>query len=133
MHGAGCGNDPGRRNIHFRGANPPMLSSGVKNRGSMGTKKIQTVCGYSCTGCDHYTRECRGCEPTKGKPFWTVYVGADCCPVYDCCVNERKLPHCGKCPDLMCERFTRFKDPDMTDEQAAECLATMERELKRRK
>lgn len=98
----------------------------------MAGKKIETVCGYSCSGCDHHKNECRGCKPTKGKPFWTVYAGVDCCPVYDCCTNERKLPHCGKCPDLVCERFTRFKDPDMSDAEAVDCLAAMERELRGR-
>jgi len=98
----------------------------------MATKKIETVCGHSCTGCDHHRKECPGCETTKGKPFWTAFANVGCCLVYDCCVNERKLPHCGKCPDLVCERFTRFKDPGMTDGQAAECLGAMERELRAR-
>ena len=96
-------------------------------------RKIETVCGYSCSGCDHHEQECPGCEATKGKPFWTAYVGADACPVYACCTTERKLPHCGKCPDLVCERFTRFKDPDMSDEQVKAGLAEMERELRGRK
>ena len=96
-------------------------------------KKIQTVCGYSCSGCDHHNNECPGCGATKGKPFWTAYANVDCCPVYDCCVNDRHLPHCGKCPDLVCERFTRFKDPDMTEAEAAACVAEMERELRSRK
>ena len=47
-------------------------------------------------------------------------------------ISERKLPHCGKCPDLMCERFTRFKDPDMSDAEAAACLTAMEQELQAR-
>jgi hypothetical protein len=99
----------------------------------MTKEKIQTVCGYSCSGCDHHNQECPGCEPTKGKPFWTAYASVECCPVYDCSVNERKLPHCGKCPDLICERFTRFKDPGMSDEDAAACLTAMELELRARK
>ena len=98
----------------------------------MATKKIETVCGYSCSGCDHHTKECPGCEKTKGKPFWTAYAGVECCPVYDCCVNEKKLPHCGKCPDLVCERFTRFKDPGMSEEEAAAALLQMEHELRAR-
>jgi hypothetical protein len=96
-------------------------------------RKIKTVCGYSCSGCDHHGKECPGCEATKGKPFWTANVSVECCPVYDCCVNERKLPHCGKCPDLICERFTRFKDPAMNEEQAQALLLDMEQELRGRK
>jgi hypothetical protein len=96
----------------------------------MTKKNIQTVCGYSCSDCDHYTKECPGCEATKGKPFWTAY--ADIGPIYACCTTERKLPHCGRCPELMCERFTRFKDPDMTDAEVAACLTAMEQELRAR-
>lgn len=96
-------------------------------------KKSETVCGYSCSGCNHHGNECPGCEATKGKPFWTAYVGVECCPVYDCCTTERKLPHCGKCPDLVCERFTRFKDPGMNDEEATAALLQMEQELRERK
>jgi hypothetical protein len=99
----------------------------------MAKNTIQTVCGYSCSGCEHLGKECPGCEVTAGKPFWTAYVDTKTCPVYECCVMERHYPHCGKCPDLMCERFTRFKDPDMTDEQARDVLARMERDLRSRK
>jgi hypothetical protein len=99
----------------------------------MAKKEIETVCGYSCTGCDHHGKECPGCGATQGKPFWTAFVGVETCPVYDCCANERKLPHCGKCPDLMCERFTRFRDPGMSVEEAAACLDEMEENLRARK
>jgi hypothetical protein len=93
-------------------------------------RKIETVCGHSCSDCGHHGKECPGCGMTGGRPFWTAFVETDCCPVYDCCVTERKLPHCGRCPELMCERFTRFRDPDMGDEQAEQVLGAMERELR---
>ena len=96
------------------------------------TKKIETVCGYSCSGCDPHTKECPGCEATMGKPFWTAYAGIEQCLVYACCTTERKLPHCGKCPDLMCERFTRFKDPDMSEAEVVAGLTAMEQELRAR-
>jgi hypothetical protein len=99
----------------------------------MAPKKIQTVCGCSCSDCEHLKKECPGCPTIKGKPFWTAYVQIETCPVYDCCVNDRKLAHCGKCPELVCERFTRFKNPEMSDEQAAAGLAAMEKELRSRK
>ena len=99
----------------------------------MSKNTIQTVCGYSCSGCEHLGSECPGCKETEGKPFWTAYVDTKTCPVYECCVTERNYQHCGKCPDLMCERFSRFKDPDMTDEQAREVLAMMEADLRSRK
>ncbi len=99
----------------------------------MARDTIETVCGYSCSGCNHLGDECPGCEATKGKPFWTAYVGVECCPVYDCCVNERNLPHCGRCPDLLCERFSRFKDPNVSDEQARAALLQMEQVLRARR
>ena len=99
----------------------------------MAKKKIQTVCGCDCTGCDHHGAECPGCGAVKGKPFWTAFVGAECCPVYDCCVNEKKLPHCGKCPELVCERFTRFKDPNRSEEEMQGVLLEREKELRGRK
>ena len=85
-------------------------------------KKIENVCGYSCTGCEYHEKECPGCEATKGKPFWTAFVNAESCPVYSCCTT-----------DLVCERFTRFRQPGMSDEQVKTGLAAMERELRARK
>jgi len=100
----------------------------------MAKKKIETVCGYSCSGCDHHKKECPGCEATKGKPFWTAFIGIDRCAIYDCCTNDKKFPHCGKCPELMCERFNRIKeDPNLNEAEAVACLAAMERELRARK
>ena len=98
-----------------------------------GKKKIETVCGYSCSDCSHLAKECPGCDTTKGKPFWTAFVGIDQCPVYECCTTERKLPHCGKCPDLVCERYRRYKNPEMTDEEATAALAESEKILRSRK
>jgi hypothetical protein len=100
----------------------------------MAPKKIETVCGYPCSDCPHLEKECPGCPKTKGKPFWTAFVGIDQCAIYNCCTNDKKLPHCGKCPDLMCERFNRLKeDPNMNETEVAACLAAMEKELRSRK
>ncbi|AGB01211.1 DUF3795 domain-containing protein [Methanoregula formicica] len=100
----------------------------------MAKKKIQTVCGYSCSDCDHHGKECRGCPETKGIPFWTAFIGIDHCAIYDCCNNDRKFPHCGKCPDLMCNRFDRIRDtPGITEAEANATLAAMENELRSRK
>jgi hypothetical protein len=99
----------------------------------MAPKKFQTVCGYSCSDCEHHTNECPGCAKTKGRAFWTAYVGIDQCAIFQCCTTEKKLPHCGKCPDLLCERFTRYRQPGMSDEQVAAGLAAMEKELRARK
>ncbi len=92
-------------------------------------KKIETVCGYSCSDCNHYEHECPGCIESRGKPFWNAFVGIDGCPVYVCCVTERRLPHCGKCPELMCERFTRYKNPEESEEAQASHRVAMKQEL----
>jgi hypothetical protein len=94
--------------------------------------KIETVCGYSCSECSYLWKECTGCGNTRGKPFWTQFAGVDICPIYDCCVNDRMLAHCGKCPELICERFTRFKDPGLTEEETRASLRDMEQELRQR-
>ena len=100
----------------------------------MVTRKITTVCGYSCSDCDHHRKECPGCTKTRGKPFWTTFIGTGCCEIYDCCVNDRKFAHCGRCPDLICGRFDRIKDtPGLSEADAMACLAAMEKELKSRK
>ena len=115
----------------FQGARSGFIIRRSKFQGM--AKKIETVCGYSCSDCDHLGRECAGCEETKGEPFWTAYTDTCICPVYDCCVNDRRLEHCGKCPEMLCERFTRFKDPEMSPEVQDMTLARMKKELKRRK
>lgn len=89
------------------------------------------VCGTICTECD-YLPECGGCKAVRGRPFWTASVGIEECPIYECCVGERHLDHCGECPEVVCERFTRFRDPDVTDEEAAAALETMKTRLLRR-
>ncbi|HJA80430.1 MAG TPA: DUF3795 domain-containing protein [Candidatus Mediterraneibacter intestinipullorum] len=33
------------------------------------------------------------------------YTGENICGIYDCCVNNKKLEHCGKCEKLPCDRF----------------------------
>jgi hypothetical protein len=100
----------------------------------MAPRKIQTVCGYSCSDCEHHKKECPGCTKTKGTPFWTAFVGIDRCAIYDCCTNDKMFPHCGKCPDLMCDRFNRIRDtPGITEAEASASLAAMEKELRGRK
>lgn len=119
--------------FYFHPTLPAPSNTRDAPRKIMTKKKITTVCGYSCSDCDHYSEECPGCGRTEGKPFWITFIGIDRCAIYDCCVNDRKFPHCGKCPDLMCGRFDRIKDnPEMDDAEATACLAKMERELRAR-
>ena len=64
----------------------------------------------------------------EGKVYWLQYTGGDVCKVYDCCVNQKELPDCGKCDHLPCERFT--KDPTISEEQNEENLKKMLGRLK---
>lgn len=73
-------------------------------------------------------RRVRRLRKRLGKPFWTELFDADVCPVYDCCIRERGLEHCGQCPGLICERFTRYREPAIDDELAA-VLAEMKSHL----
>ncbi|HUU74666.1 MAG TPA: DUF3795 domain-containing protein [Methanoregulaceae archaeon] len=88
------------------------------------------VCGMICRECDHYQVECQGCRAVKGVPFWVAFVGIDRCPVYECCVEEKKIANCGQCEELPCDRFTRYKDPSVSGENAARTLESMVARLK---
>lgn len=80
-------------------------------------------CGAVCAECTLFPSQCGGCRKIKGKVFWLQYTGDECCRVYDCCVNGKRQPNCGKCPSLPCARF--LKDPTISDEQNAENLKKM--------
>lgn len=86
----------------------------------MGMERSISCCGIVCSECQYYPKECAGCPALKGKVFWLQYVEAEVCPIYQCCVEEKKLDHCGQCGKLPCERWKRFEDPNMTAEESAE-------------
>lgn len=85
-------------------------------------------CGAVCAECGYYPLQCAGCAKIKGKVYWLTFTGADVCPVYDCCVNNKKQKNCGTCEKLPCEKFT--KDPTVSDEQNRENLSKMIKRLK---
>lgn len=92
-------------------------------------KKIISCCGVVCSECKFFSDGCKGCTEIKGKPYWLRYTGEDICDIYDCCINERKLEHCGKCVHLPCERYYR-KDPTKSPEENAEDLKKQLNQLK---
>jgi hypothetical protein len=96
-----------------------------------GNKRV-TVCGLDCGDCACVKEGCRGCNAGKGAPFWCGFAGVTVCPVYACCVNERRLAHCGLCEEMPCGRFTQIRDPDTTEAQDRECLKVRVAALKRR-
>lgn len=86
-------------------------------------------CSADCGACARFPSACSGCRDIAGKVWWLRFTGADCCAVYDCCVNQKGRPHCGNCPALPCEKFT--KDPTISDEENAAHLQTMLENLKK--
>ena len=99
----------------------------------METRYYPTVCGLWCDDCDHNEKDCTGCSEGDGCAFWTEYVDIESCPVYTCCVEERKLPHCGYCDEMPCEKHTRFSDPGVSPEDREKELQNQKTELIRRR
>lgn len=77
-----------------------------------------TPCGTDCNECEKYPDECAGCFEIEGKVFWSQYVNEEKCPLYACCVDERHLPHCGRCGDFPC-RHCNLDDPRLSREENA--------------
>lgn len=81
-------------------------------------EKTLRPCGAVCENCEHLKTRCKGC----GQPWWLAYTGQEACDFYTCCVQEKQLPHCGRCADFPCGIFRRG-DPTKTDEENAAVLA----------
>ena len=72
-------------------------------------RRLAAVCGLYCGTCEAFEEEeartCRGCAYQLG-----LAVG-DECRVFQCCVVERGLEHCGLCPDFPCQLFLASAEP----------------------
>lgn len=79
-------------------------------------KRVVSCCGVVCSECGYYPGDCRGCSPIQGRVFWLQFTGGDVCDIYRCCVEEKRLAHCGKCPGLPCGRYDR-EDPTRSHEE----------------
>jgi len=97
------------------------------------SREIPTVCGMYCDECDHFEKDCSGCDESDGSVFWTQFVDSDVCPVHECCANEKQLPHCGLCELMTCDKYFRFRDPGVSEEEARVVLQTQKKNLTRRK
>jgi len=66
-------------------------------------------CGIVCDDCDWFKGEkeprCKGCSEVDGKPSWGE------CETYSC-VQNKKVDHCGECPDFPCTDFMKRYDPE---------------------
>ena len=80
--------------------------------------KNGSCCGCICTECEYFPADCPGCAATQGKPFWLRFTGDAVCSIFHCCVEERGLPHCGKCAKLPCVLY-EGNDPTKTPEENA--------------
>ena len=90
----------------------------------MSDLKQSTICGLFCSDCKFIGNKCEGCNNIKGNPFWTKFMGIDICPMYDCCVNSKKLEHFGLCNEFPCEVFKQMEsnDPNISSEEAEQSL-----------
>lgn len=79
-------------------------------------KKIISCCGCVCSECLYYPNDCAGCPSIEGQAFWLEYTGGAVCEIYECCVLQKKLSHCGQCAELPCARYD-LKDPTKTEEE----------------
>lgn len=92
--------------------------------------KIIGCCGVICSECQYYPSECKGCPTIKGKAFWLEYTEEEICSIYNCCVNIKKLLHCGKCKELPCDRFNG-SDPTKTQKENEEDFINQLNQLRR--
>lgn len=78
---------------------------------------MTSICGVHCDECKDFNKTCPGCNEIEGKVYWTSYVGAGTCPMYDCCVNKKTFKHCGKCGELPCKLYYETQDPTVSAEK----------------
>jgi Protein of unknown function (DUF3795) len=86
-----------------------------------------------CGACEYLGEKCSGCGNIEGKPFWTAEFGVEACPLYACCVIQRKLEHCGLCDDLPCKLFLEFHDPALSPEEAEASVRERQKQLLERR
>ena len=93
---------------------------------------LAAVCGLYCGTCEYFEGQCGGCGHVQGRPFWTKGIDIDVCQLYDCCVNNKHLEHCGLCADLPCEMFLSLRDPSLSDDEFEKSLSERQEDLKKR-
>ncbi|MFO8059232.1 MAG: DUF3795 domain-containing protein, partial [Bacillota bacterium] len=72
-------------------------------------------------------------QSSAGRTIVGEPGGNNVCRLYDYCVNERKLEHCGMCSDLPCEVFLSSHDPSLSAEEARQDIENRQRTLLRRR
>ena len=80
-------------------------------------ENIVACCGCICNECPYYQKECGGAQRYReNHSGWNTRE--ERCNIYRCCVEEKKLPHCGRCSELPCSRYDQ-QDPTRTPEENA--------------
>lgn len=99
-------------------------------------ENLAASCGLYCGACEYLKnkcQQCEGCGYVKGKPFWTTQMKIEICPLYDCCINKKKVEHCGLCEKLPCDLFNEFYDPALSPEEAEQSIQKRLNDLFKRK
>jgi hypothetical protein len=96
-------------------------------------ENMAAPCGLYCGECKDLKVICEGCTYQKGKPYWTAKVNTVICPLYDCCINRKRLEHCGLCRELPCQLFNSFHDPALSSEEAGKAVLLRQNDLLHRK
>lgn len=99
----------------------------------MADGNLAASCGLYCGSCEYLEDKCSGCGHIAGKPFWTAEFGVEVCPLYACCVNDKRLEHCGECAELPCKLFLEFHDPALSPEEAEASVRERREQLLARK
>lgn len=83
---------------------------------------FESRCGVRCNSCERREKvHCTGC-PNMEKPFW-----GGVCEVKVCC-EDKKLNHCGECPDFPCDMLAEMgKDQGYDPEPRLELCRTWAR------
>ncbi|HNX01607.1 MAG TPA: DUF3795 domain-containing protein [Candidatus Cloacimonadota bacterium] len=88
-----------------------------------------SICGVNCrTDCHAFGTECIGCNELDGKVSWAVFYGKSTCPIYDCAM-QKGLSSCGKCSDAPCKIWYETRNPDASDEEFEEDIASRMKNL----
>jgi len=95
--------------------------------------ELAAACGLYCGDCEILGDKCQGCGRVHGKPFWIKLFELEACPVYNCCVNQHHLEHCGLCEEFTCETFTSLRDPSLSDQEFEQSLRDKQQVLMLRK
>ena len=94
---------------------------------------LAAICGIYCGDCEFLGKQCGGCGNIQGKPFHVEQAGMDVCSLYGCCVDSKKVEHCGLCDEFPCDTFKTIRDPALTDEEFEQSLQDRIKALKVRK